>query len=331
VISYAQNGEDVVLARAFPDVRSGFYVDLGAAHPLMDSVTKHFYDRGWSGVNVEPLRDGHAALDAGRPRDLNLRLAVGTESSDRVFYEAVDAPGLSTFEPALADRARQISRIVEHQVPMITLRHLFEQYVGERTVDFLKIDVEGLEYDVLSTGDWSRFRPRVLVVEGDPERVEQLLKGAHYRQTLFDGINSFWVRCEDSDQLGPALSRPAVRAVDGYQYWYDLFPLRDAVQAFLSCRLRSVGRRRPDQTTLRAVAETYASRPDLRVTFGEPLQLDVAGLLRWAAGAPGTGDPAAHELALHRAELERLAHPRDMVESFRRILWRMRHSRRPAQ
>jgi heptosyltransferase II len=77
MVSYAQNAEDVVLRRAFSGVPTGFYVDVGASSPVDDSVTLHFYERGWRGVNVEPDPDDFRALVAARPRDVNLHAAVG--------------------------------------------------------------------------------------------------------------------------------------------------------------------------------------------------------------------------------------------------------------
>ena len=78
MLSYAQNAEDVVLERAFADVEEGFYVDVGASAPVDDSVTFHFYERGWHGVNVEPDPDDYERLVARASRDVNLRAAVGS-------------------------------------------------------------------------------------------------------------------------------------------------------------------------------------------------------------------------------------------------------------
>lgn len=72
-LSYAQNFEDVMLHRAFRNVERGFYVDVGAFDPTHDSVTKAFYDRGWNGINIEPIPEYHARFTAERPRDINLR------------------------------------------------------------------------------------------------------------------------------------------------------------------------------------------------------------------------------------------------------------------
>ena len=76
-VSYAQNFEDVLLWRALGGVTDGFYIDVGAAHPDIDSVTRAFYDRGWSGINIEPTPEYSLRLAAARPRDVNLRLVLG--------------------------------------------------------------------------------------------------------------------------------------------------------------------------------------------------------------------------------------------------------------
>src|SRR3954468_14666689 len=106
MISYAQNLEDVLLARVFSRQESGTYIDIGAGHPVEMSVTKHFYDHGWRGVNVEPIPKNHALLAAQRPGDMNLRVAVGNAAGMRTFHECVDFDALSTFDPVQADFLR---------------------------------------------------------------------------------------------------------------------------------------------------------------------------------------------------------------------------------
>ena len=102
-ISYAQNYEDVMLWRALQDVPQGFYIDVGAQDPDVDSVTRVFYERGWSGINIEPVARYHELLCRARPRDINLRVAVGAEETEREFFEIPDT-GLSTLDPQIAAR-----------------------------------------------------------------------------------------------------------------------------------------------------------------------------------------------------------------------------------
>ncbi|HXB63808.1 MAG TPA: FkbM family methyltransferase [Solirubrobacteraceae bacterium] len=216
-ISYAQNGEDVVLARAFPATYRGFYVDVGASDPVVDSVTKHFYDRGWSGVNIEPATNALQKLAEARSRDLNLGIGVGQEAGRVEFFELPpEMTGCSTLSPELATEYRSEGWEAHTcEIEIRTLAAIFEEHVGEKTVDFLKIDVEGHEAAVLIGADFDRFRPRILVIEatqpGSPIPShgdwEQSVLRAGYALTLFDGLNRFYVREEDRD-LHDVLSVP---------------------------------------------------------------------------------------------------------------------------
>ena len=215
MVSYAQNYEDVVLARAFHDVACGFWIDVGAMHPTWDSVTKHFYDRGWSGINVEPSSAHHALLVAERPRDTNLRVALGSAPGRAVLHHVAET-GLSSLDAAVIESATRDGRaVVDETVEVTTLAAICREHVrGE--VDFLKVDVEGHEAEVLRGGDWARFRPRVVLVESTrPNSTEQvhgawepILLEAEYRFALFDGLNRFYARSE-SPELMERLAAPA--------------------------------------------------------------------------------------------------------------------------
>lgn len=142
MISYAQNFEDVILNRAFGGKTEGFYIDVGAWDPVVDSVTKHFYDLGWSGINIEPAAEAYRALQTERPRDLNLRVALGDRGETRDFYEVADS-GLSTLRcDLLSDLPKYGFDHVVRSVEVATLKHLCQSYV-DGPIDFMKIDVEG--------------------------------------------------------------------------------------------------------------------------------------------------------------------------------------------
>jgi FkbM family methyltransferase len=223
-VSYAQNREDVVLARALgPDERGGFYVDVGAGHPVYDSVTKAFSDRGWRGVNVEPLVEEHALLASSRPLDVNLNVAVGAVGGVAKLYEGPpDNRGSSTAVPELAEAYRAEGQdFVAREVRMRTLASIADEHVSG-PVDFLKVDVEGMEREVLVGADWEWFRPRVVVVEStvpntteaSHESWEPLLVAAGYWFALFDGINRFYVR-DDEPELRDRIAAPA-NVLDDY-------------------------------------------------------------------------------------------------------------------
>jgi FkbM family methyltransferase len=217
MISYAQNGEDIVLWRAFRQQPRGFYIDVGANHPVDDSVTKLFYDQGWRGINIEPQPHLHEILVAQRPRDVNLNLGVSAAPGSLELHEIVQTDGLSTFSIEMIDRYRREGReIVTRQIPVMTLAQVYVDH-DVQDVDFLKIDVEGYEAEVLQGTDFDTVRPRVLVIERTfPERWQDLVAKAGYTHVQFDGINDFFVRNEELDELGELVAQPATIALDGF-------------------------------------------------------------------------------------------------------------------
>jgi FkbM family methyltransferase len=205
--SYAQNFEDVTLRRALLDIDHGFYVDLGSYHPSIHSVTKHFYDRGWSGVNVEPNPALLAQFIADRPRDINLGVAVGSENAEIALYIIGDT-GLTTTIQSLACRHGSTGHATTDivRVKSITLDALFETYCGDRTIDFLKIDVECAESAVILPCSFESRRPRIIVLENSEGYHDHLLSRG-YVFCWFDGLNRWYVRKED-DLRCSYLARP---------------------------------------------------------------------------------------------------------------------------
>jgi FkbM family methyltransferase len=214
MISYAQNAEDVVLARALP-WRSGFYVDVGAADAEIASVTKYFYELGWRGINIDPRASAIASLNLHRPRDINLRVAAGPADGTTNLFLFEHDQDLSTTDPT--DRDLLASKGHEYEVQEVEVRSL-DSILQEHNVehiDFLKVDVEGGEVEVLAGIDLQRWRPRVVVVEAtEPwshkrrdEAWRPILLRAGYAEGGFDGINAFFAHSDDPevfDKLAPA-------------------------------------------------------------------------------------------------------------------------------
>lgn len=222
IISYAQNGEDIVLWRALQHVENGFYVDVGSCDPTDLSVTKLFYDRGWNGINVEPAKAYYERCVAERPRDLNLNIAVSAHAGMVRFLDIIGT-GLSTTVQENADTAAVRGfTVVENMVPALSLAELLSHAEGKQ-IHFLKIDVEGGEQAVLEGGDFSRFRPWIVVVEAtipnsnerNDELWRDLLLKAGYEQAYFDGVNLYFVAEEHGD-LKERLAIPP-NALDDYQ------------------------------------------------------------------------------------------------------------------
>jgi FkbM family methyltransferase len=203
-ISYSQNYEDVMLWRALKHVEQGFYIDVGANDPDYDSVTKAFYERGWHGINVEPVPQWFERLQEARPRDINLQLALGAEPGEITLFEIPDT-GLSTAEEKFAERheAERGYQKRELRVKMDTLSSICERFHPD-PIHFLKIDVEGAEKDVFQGTDFEKIRPWIIVVEATlPNSQEEaysdwepLLLNAEYEYVYFDGLNRYYVAVE---------------------------------------------------------------------------------------------------------------------------------------
>jgi FkbM family methyltransferase len=283
MLSHAQNGEDVVLARMFRDLEQGFYVDVGAGSPVNDSVTLYFYERGWHGLNVEPDAEEFERLEAARPKDLNLRVAVGPASEAVAFYPSA-VRGHGTLD---SDAARARGDTASVFVPQVGLEEIFDRYAPASGVEFLKVDVEGSEAAVLASGDWSRHRPRVVLVEavdldGRPshELWEPALLAAGYRLGLFDGINRFYCREEDADALLPLLAAPA-NVLDNWRLAREV-DAQDRLQESLARLQESLARLQESLAVARSrLVETKAR---------------VAGEERGRQEAERTADALRHEL-----------------------------------
>ena len=213
-VSYAQNFEDVMIWRALKHVENGFYIDVGANDPTLYSVTRAFYDRGWHGINLEPVDEFFARLEAQRPRDINLKVGAGESAGSFSFFDIPDT-GLATSDPTVAQRHRDAGWIVNTiEVPVLPLSDICQKHVdGE--IHFLKIDVEGAEKNVLLGMDFKRWRPWLVVVEATLPMSQEtahagwefLLTDAAYEYVYFDGLNRYYVAREHAE-LKPAFSLP---------------------------------------------------------------------------------------------------------------------------
>ncbi|MDP3552790.1 FkbM family methyltransferase [Methylocystis sp.] len=206
-ISYAQNFEDVMLERAFGGLAEGFYVDVGAWDPDLESVTRHFYERGWRGVNVEPNPYYFRRLQERRPRDVNLSVAVGARASQATMTLVHDT-GMSSLDANVAASHAPLGfEQEEMQVEVRTLNSIFEEQAPS-TVHFLKIDCEGSERDVIVEFDLGRFRPWIILVESvapgaarteSHSSWEPHILRSDYVFAYFDGLNRFYVAREHAD------------------------------------------------------------------------------------------------------------------------------------
>src|SRR5947199_1355370 len=201
-LSYAQRFEDFHLWRALSDVSNGFYVDIGAGHPVYDNVSFAFYLAGWRGITVEPNPALAALGRAVRRRDHLFEGLCGANAGEATLYLQREFHGLSTTIAEHAETAeKETGRSAEAlTLSVTTLAALCEQY-AQSTFEFLKVDVEGAEADVLRGADFSRFRPKVIVVEAIKpftlapawDEWEPLLSHHGYAYVWDDELNRYYV------------------------------------------------------------------------------------------------------------------------------------------
>lgn len=203
-ISYAQNFEDLVLAGMLKSVTRGFYVDVGANHPELDSVTKIFYDKGWSGINVEPNDVLHQQLVAARPRDVNIQAGLSSQPGVLTLrvYEGLDGLSTMSHDTQSAHAAsRPEANFKDIEIKVTCLADLLAVHRSTGEIHMLKVDVEGLELEVLLGNDWLRFRPWVLCLERNLDQargdaIVSFVQSHRYAAVYFDGINDFMVAQE---------------------------------------------------------------------------------------------------------------------------------------
>jgi FkbM family methyltransferase len=284
-VSYAQNFEDVILWRALKHIDRGFYVDCGAYDPTHDSVTKAFYDRGWRGINIEPISSLLQMFVVQRPLDANLAVAVSDISNRAEFYE-IAGTGLSTLCQTIAQqhiKAGLNTRVTN--VPTTTLSDILRQFAPSE-IHFLKIDVEGAEDLVLRGAGFDRFRPWIVLVEAthpttqqsSREAWEEILLNAEYDFAYFDGLNRFYVAKEHSELSKLIAVPPNV---------FDDFVLVDQIEAEQTLEALRFSTSWRLTAPLRKVKEVFrVLRDKIRQVVCYGITMEWFGT--WTPGEPGS-------------------------------------------
>ncbi|WP_169805748.1 FkbM family methyltransferase [Novosphingobium rosa] len=216
-VSFSQNFEDVMLWRALGDVREGFFIDVGANDPVKDSISRLFSNHGWRGIHVEPVPYYADLLRKSYPNDLVIQ-AVISETEGVVDFYNIDGTGLSTAKLDIAKGHEENKwPVVASKVSAMTMDKLLEM-CGESDVHWLKVDVEGYEYEVLSGWRNSCKRPWVIVMEStipctqdsNYSEWENFLLDKGYFYVYGDGLNRFYLHHDRKHLAGKFDSPPNV-------------------------------------------------------------------------------------------------------------------------
>lgn len=176
----------------------GFYVDVGAHHPTLYSNTLWFYQRDWRGINIDAAPGSIKAFDRARSRDINLELLISDREDEIEFMHWETARSVNTVTP---EHARRFAGLIGAEPKRTTMRAsrletvLSDHLPAEQTIDFMTVDVEGHDLQVLMSNDWNRFRPELVLVESHQFDITKPLENPVYVYMLSVGYEAYaWLR-----------------------------------------------------------------------------------------------------------------------------------------
>lgn len=212
MICYTRNFEDVILQRVFADIAKGYYLDVGASRPVNDNNTFALYQKGWRGVAIEPQPDYKQDWQQTRPEDVFLNIAAGSQPGQLTLQLYDHARQLSSGSPETLAHHWQCGGVKPSRnidVPVLTLDAVIANYLLDKPLHLLSIDVEGMEHEVLKGLDLRTHRPWVVVLEATlpgtqisaHQAWEPDLLASDYLLVHFDGCNRFYLAHEQRHLL----------------------------------------------------------------------------------------------------------------------------------
>jgi len=174
--TYSQEGEDRILLRIFENTENGFYVDIGAHHPKRFSNTYIFYKKGWKGINVDAMAGSMIKFNRLRPKDINIEAAISDEHSEINYYSFKEA-ALNTIDERSATELQKNNELIDIiKTKTRRLSEILDKHLPpNQTINFLTIDVEGVDFNVLKSNNWNKYKPNYIIVEIKDNNIETLI------------------------------------------------------------------------------------------------------------------------------------------------------------
>ncbi|MFN2494204.1 MAG: FkbM family methyltransferase [Pyrinomonadaceae bacterium] len=223
-LTFASNGEDSILNYLFAFKSDGFFVDVGAFHPIVASNTYLFYLKGWRGISIDARPGSMSAFRKVRSQDTNLELAISNTSEELSYYLVDDGQSpMNSFSKEFIQYLHIEGAVTgEIKIPTTPLARVLSEHVPpKRAIDFFTIDVEGMEVRVLRSNDWRKFRPKVVMVES------------------FDGLSSALLESDLVTTLANEDYRPIVKTTNEIVFLDNAYALSTVGQILLDKTLTS--------------------------------------------------------------------------------------------
>ena len=178
--SYSQEGEDMILHRLFNKYPTGFYIDVGAHHPIRFSNTYLFYKKGWRGINIDAMPESTKPFNKLRPKDINIEQPI-SDKKEILTYYAFNEPALNGFSKELSKQREEHEEYFitfTKEMETSTLEEILDTYLAiDQEISFLSIDVEGLDFSVLKSNNFKKYRPKVMACPSFSANTMQLKRG----------------------------------------------------------------------------------------------------------------------------------------------------------
>ncbi len=197
---YSQTGEHLKVIEFIGDLSHGFYIDVGCNEPFHDNVSSYFYDKGWNGICIDANKRITEEFKRQRPRDIVVNCGVSDVEGEFTYHDFGGGGGLNTFDKNIAEHVSTMGfASTTTKVEVRTLTNILSEYEIP-SIDFLKIDVEGLDFSVIKSLDFELYRPKLLLYEYPAlERLnihsycQEYLINKKYKFVHDDGLNYYYI------------------------------------------------------------------------------------------------------------------------------------------
>ena len=162
--SYSFNAVDLIVDYIFKNKKNGFYIDVGAQHPISNNNTYLLFNRGWSGINIDLDIKNIELFNIARPNDINLNYALSSSIADKKLYFFHDKSPINTLVESVSNYQKKPVKEIR-SIKTITFNKILQNLKFNKEIDYINIDVEGHELEVLKGFDLVKYKPNVISIE----------------------------------------------------------------------------------------------------------------------------------------------------------------------